>query len=214
MDMVWAASDGLRREIFFSTRQGGTWSQPVQITYDNADNVAPSIDTSPDGTKFVVWTAIDETGQHIRYATCSGSKWSAPSTVPGVPNNSTGAFISVDKDGIVWIAFAGNDDGDDDIYTIRMADKKWSKISLVHADNDAPDIDPFLEVSAEKTLQVFWEGFREGQYLKLLASWTGQSWLPEERQAESPKEQIDDIEAIEIPVFVEDKSMLFTRSYQ
>ena len=213
-DMVWSASDGMRREIFFSSRQNGVWTQPVQITDDHADNISPSIDTTPDGTKYIVWTALDESGQHVRYATSSGSGWSDPKTVPGLPSASTGAFVTMDKNGMVWIVFTGNDDGDDDIYFTRLIEKKWTTISLVHADNDVPDINPFLDVTGDKTLRVYWESYGDGgKYIRRQAAWTGKGWI--EEQAEDVGDgQEAEAELADLPDFVEDKSMVFTRSYQ
>lgn len=213
-DLVWAASDGMRREIYFSTNQSGEWSRPIQITNDNADNVSPSIDTTPDGTKYIFWTALDVSGPQIRYATSSGSGWSDPKTIPSLPSASTGAFGAVDKAGKIWVVFTGNDDGDDDIYFTRLIGKEWTKISLVHADNDVPDINPILEVTADKTLRVFWESYKDGgKYIRRQAAWAGKEWV-EEPVKDGVNDQAAESEVADIPDFVGDKSMVFTRSYE
>lgn len=213
-DMVWVASDGLRREVFHSAWQDGAWSQPAQISHSEADKISPSMDVAKDGTRYLVWTAVDGTGHHIHYATFADKKWSDARSIPGLPSSCTGAFVTSDKDGTVWVVFSGNNDGDDDVYVTRFKDGQWTEISLVHPDNDTPDINPTLDVAANGKLTAFWEGFRGGSYIMLQSSWNGSSWLPEQPVTGVVNELASSVEQDEIPEFVEDKSMVFIRSYK
>ncbi len=214
-DLVWSASDGVRREVFFSSLINENWTEPFQITYDNADNLTPSIDRTSQGIRYVVWAALDQTGHTIRYAVSEGSGWSESRTIPELPWTATTPFISVGPDGDIWVVFAGNNGDSDDIYYTRLAGTTWTKPERVHAENQVPDIQPYLEIDDTGRMLVTWEGYREDQYRMLRSVWNGEGW-----EEEVLLEDQDDTESIadesgttEIPEFVEDRLHAFLRVY-
>ncbi len=217
-DMVWSAYDGLRREIFFSTQQtGGRWAEPVQLTNDNADNILPCIITTPDGKKYVVWTAMEQADLAVRYAVFDGTAWSEAKAVPGLPEMATMPFVAVDDTGILWLVFVGNDgSGHDDIYCIRLHNGSWEKAFRVNADNNVPDVNPFIEIDQDGAIQVTWEGFRNNGYVLLTSRWLGDRWAEEQPLAQEDQKKLQQnrkmLEEEQLPDFVEDRSMLFIRT--
>lgn len=219
-DMVWSAADGLGKQaISFSTWKSGRWSEPVQVTSDNADNYTPCIEAGPDGKKYLVWTAYDEYGQNIRYAVFEDGKWSAARKIPGLPPTSGAPFVAVDDRGRVWVVFLGNDGEDDEIYWTRLENGAWTESRRVHADNDTPDIHPYVEITRDSRVVVTWQGYRGEGYATLRSVWGGDGWqaetvVPEDaRQAEVTEAAGADTQADQLPAFVTDKRQVFTRTY-
>lgn len=214
-DMVWSATDGLRQEIFFSSWKNNAWSTPVQVTNNNADNLAPCIDTAGDGKKYLVWLSVEGQSQEIQYAVFDGTQWSEAKTLPSLPAHPGAPFVAVDDKGVVWVVFAGNENDDDDIYSTRFINGKWSASQRVNVENESPDIDPFIEITRDKRVAVTWSGFRENTYVTLQSVWDGKKWQAETVVAEDKKSvETDDQESqMPLPDFVTDKKQVFTRSY-
>ena len=217
-DMVWSAYDGLRREIYFSSQEkGGRWTEPVQLTNSNADNILPCIVAIPGGKKFVVWTAAEQADLSVRYAIFDGKTWSEAKAIPGLPESTTMPFVAVDNAGAVWLVCAGNDGaGQDDIYCIRLHNDAWGKAFRVNAENNVPDVNPFIEIGQDGTIQVTWEGFRNNGYTLLSTRWLGDRWAEEQVLSQTDTEKLQQnrkqAEEETLPDFVEDRSMLFIRT--
>ncbi|MBM9538005.1 hypothetical protein [Desulfobulbus alkaliphilus] len=214
-DLIWSASDGLRREIFFSSLINQKWTEPFQVTYDNADNLTPSIDRTSRGMRYAVWAAVDQTGHIIRYAVSEKGGWSEARTIPELPWTATTPFISVGPDDDIWVVFAGNNGDSDDIYYTRLAGTAWTKPERVHAENQVPDIQPYLEIDDTGRMLLTWEGYRGDRYRTLRSVWNGEGWgeeflLEEDGDAESALEEPS---TSEIPEFVEDRLHAFLRVY-
>ena len=216
-DMVWSAYDGQRREIFFSSQgKGGVWSEPVQLTNSNADNLLPCIVSTPDGKKYVVWTAMEDTQLSVMYAVFDGAAWTEPADIPGMPANTTMPFVAADDNGILWLVFVGNDGtGQDDVYSIRLQNGQWGKALAINSSNDVPDVNPFIEIAQTGAIQVTWEGFRNNDYTLLSSQWQGDRWSEEQPLPQGDKEKMQQdrkmMEKELLPEFVEDRSMLFIR---
>jgi hypothetical protein len=205
----------VRREIFFSSLINQSWTEPFQITYDNSDNLSPSIERTSQGVRYVVWAALDHTGHTIRYAFSEGNGWSEPRVIPELPWTATTPFISAGPDGEIWVVFTGNNGDDDDIYYTRLAGATWTKPERVHAQNETPDINPYFEIDEIGRLLVTWEGYRGDRYRMLRSVWNGEGWdeevlLEEGAEAESSG---DEPSESEIPEFVEDRLHAFLRVY-
>lgn len=217
-DMVWSAYDGLRREIYFSSQEkGGRWTEPLQLTNGNADNILPCVVTTPDGKKYVVWTAMEGADLAVHYAAFNGTAWSEAQAVPGLPELSTMPFVAVDDAGALWLVFVGNDGSHhDDIYCIQLQKDSWGKALQVNAENDVPDVNPFIEIDQDGVVLVTWEGFRGNGYTLLTARWLGDRWSEEQALRPEEVEQLQQerrqAEEEPLPEFVEDRSMLFIRS--
>ncbi len=216
-DMVWSASDGHNQRIYFSTFANGSWSAPVRVTGDNGDHYLPCIDRAADGTRHLVWATYDEYGQTIQHATLAKGKWSAAERLPALPATSGAPFVTVDDRGRVFVVFIGNDGEDDDIYWSRLENGTWSESRRVHADNDTPDLHPYVEITDTNTVVVTWQGYRGESYVTLQSVWSGDGWQPEtvvdeaDGQAEEESEATAETPAEPLPDFVTDKRQVFTR---
>ncbi|MCI5120814.1 MAG: hypothetical protein D3908_06420, partial [Candidatus Electrothrix sp. AUS4] len=91
-DLVWSQSDGLRYEIFSSTKTNGKWSIPVQLTDNNANNLHPVLDIGTNGTKWLFWSAVRPNGISVQYAVFKNNKWSEPQSLPLEQNSAITPF--------------------------------------------------------------------------------------------------------------------------
>ena len=214
-DMVWAASDGLSSEIYISSEQDGTWSEPLQVTNNNAENLVPCIDSTQDGTKYLTWASLEEGNLNVRYMTGKNAVWSEPQSIPDLPVTSTTPFVAVDKNDVVWLVFAGNSGGNDDVYCTRLVKGKWTAAARINAENNVPDINPFIEIGEDGTVQVFWQGFRDGAYVILSSVWQQDAWSEEKRVDDEALAAIelknDEVQA-SLPDFVANNKTVFIRT--
>lgn len=218
MDMVWVDTAGSRHDILFSAWDGDSWSEPVRVTNDVVDNLAPCIDTGADGKKHLVWMAVDATGHRVKHAVFDGAKWSEPELIPTLPAVSGAPFVVADDNGVVWVVFAGNDGEDDDVYCTRLINGKWTVYQQVNADNEYPDIHPFIEITTDKKVVVTWQGYRDKGYATLQSVWQGGTWQTETVVGEAAKAAMTTADAqggnagVTLPDFVGDSRQVFIRT--
>ncbi len=216
-DVVWAKSDGLRYELFSSSLKNGNWSQPEQVTNDNADNLHPCIDMGPDGRKWLAWTAMEQGSYEIRYAVFKNGQWSDPKKLPSDLKSNISPSLVVDDGNVTWMVWAGNDGvHNDDIYFSRFIHGKWQKPARVNQANNVPDILPRIELMAPHGYQVIWQGFRKNGYVKLVSRWTGHGWGPEHiyrNDASATKAKNRNRQEIKPPKFVPQTRQMFLRTY-
>jgi len=217
VELVWSESDGLRHEIYASSYLSGRWSEPRQITDDNADNLHPAVDIDADGRKWVVWTAIDETGYEIKYTIFEHGEWMEPTVLPSSLRSNIKPSVALDAKNIPWVVWSGNDGDNDDIYFSRFINGKWEKERRVHEGNKVPDILPVVNLNTDGKLTIVWEGYRNGAYHKLQSSWNGKYWnTPIELTGENElSEQSEKNEAsLPLPEYVNDQRQVFLRIYE
>ena len=219
MDMVWAEKDGLRHEVFYSSWDGENWSDPIRVTNDDSDNVAPCIDAATDGKKHLVWMSVDVTGHRVKHAAFDGAKWSDSQQIPSLPAVSGAPFVAIGENDEVWVVFSGNNGEDDDIFTTRLVDGEWTNYQQVNADNESPDIHPFVEVDNDNKVRITWQGYRESGYVTLQSMWREGKWQPEtvvsaqDKEAESAPEWSQGGKAgMTLPDFVDEGSQVFIRT--
>ncbi|XCN74677.1 MAG: hypothetical protein Q3M24_08040 [Candidatus Electrothrix aestuarii] len=216
-DLVWSQSDGLRYEIFTSTKTSGKWSTPVQITDNNANNLHPVLDIGINGTKWLFWSAVRPNGISVQYAVFKNKEWSEPQNLPLEQNSAITPFVLADKKGGVWLVWAGNDGGNDDIYYSHYQGKKWTDPQVLHAANEVPDIKPVIQYNDEGNIEVSWVGYRGEAYVKLFSVYSKKTgWSEEQEKQEETKEeevQEEEEQEIELPSFVPSDSQYFLKVY-
>jgi len=221
-EVVWAASDGLRYELFDAVHKAGKWSEAVKITDDNADNLHPCIDTAPDGRKWLVWTAIEQGGYEIRYSYTAEGEWRTPARLPSPLKSNIAPALVVDENNVPWVVWAGNDGlHNDEIYFSRFVHGKWQQPALVNRPNNVPDILPMITKLDRGKFQVTWQGYRGNRYVQLVSTWNGREWGPEqllETVQDAEKSGTAKMKSsgreIELPDFVPDNRQVFVRTYK
>lgn len=218
MDMVWIDMVGGQHNIMYSAWKEGAWSEPLRVTNDTLDNLAPCIDTGKDGKKHLVWMAVDATGHRVKHAVLDQSRWSEPDVIPTLPAVSGAPFVTIDDNGVVWVVFAGNDGEDDDIYCTRLINGVWTVYQRVNADNDAPDIHPFIEITTQNQVVITWQGYRDNGYVTLQSVWENGAWQAGTVVQDGVKTEKDFSGVREaakagvvLPAFVGDTSQVFLR---
>ncbi|WP_417913207.1 hypothetical protein [Candidatus Electronema sp. TJ] len=202
LELVWSQSDGLRYEIYHSTRNEGVWEPPEKLTDNNANNLHPAFVITPDGNRWIFWSAVNPDGIAIEYTTGKDGRWAEPVKLE-MEEGSTAIAPSAlaAQDGSVWLVWSGSSGGgQDEIYWSRYAASGWQKPKMVNMANQVPDIKPELALNAQKQMEVRWQGFRDGQYKMLISAYAGSGWLPEQEMPEEKKPE--EKEKPELPDFV------------
>lgn len=213
-ELVWSQSDGLRHEIFSSSFCAGEWTEPQQITDDNADNLHPSIDIGPDGRKWVAWTALEESGMELRYSHHDGDRWQPPALIPSDLASNIKPSIMVAEDGVVWVAWSANDGGLDDIYYSRFLNGEWGDARPIHEPNQVPDILPLLGLDETGTPLVMWQRYQNGGYVQVESIWEGSAWgEPTDFSQEDELTDEQDVlaQSLTLPDFVIDIRQIFVK---
>jgi beta-xylosidase len=215
MDVVWSASNGNNHEIFISSmRNDGTWSEPRQVTDDTFENLHPCIDKGQDGRKWLVWTVADKNSFTLRYVIINGDDISEPQDIPSELSVNMAPSVLVDKSNKVWVAWAANNGELDDIYYSTLDDdKSWTEAKPVNSANEVPDILPTLGMNSAGSVQVSWEGFRNGIYRKLQSTWSVDHWL-DEVQIDEQEDRNSSQDLPTLPEFVSEPRMAFLRVYK
>ncbi len=212
VDLVWTKSDGIRPEIFYTTRVAGSWSEPVMVTDDWYDNMHPVIDRESNGTRWVFWTAYDNYRTEIRYTTGSGENWEENEPLASDMKSNSGPSAVIDEDDAVWVVWSASDeDGLDDIYFAVNKDGQWSDPNMIHEANDIPDTLPVVELGEEGVPTVTWKQLGGDDYVELTTSYDGSDWsqpVVSENQDEPTDEN-----SIVLPDFVNESGMVFIRAY-
>jgi hypothetical protein len=205
-ELVWSQSDGLRREIYHSTCKDGTWEDPVKITDDDANNLHPAFVITPDSRRWIFWSAVNADGISISYAVGKDGKWSEPVKMEMEDLSSAIAPSALaDKKGAVWLVWAGNDgEGQDEIYWSRYEGTAWQKPKMINAANQVPDIKPEIALNKQGQIEVRWQGFRDGNYKKLLSAYTAGTWSPEQEVKEE-ENKVDEVKPV-LPEFLPEGS--------
>ncbi len=214
-ELVWSQWDELRHEIYASSYRKGTWSDPVKITDNNANNLHPALDVAPGGDKWLFWSAIRPNGISIEYAVNRDGIWSEPIKMKLDYSSAITPSVLI-NDGTVWLVWAGNDGGRDEIYYSRSAGgSSWSKAKTVNKVNEVPDIKSELSLNDQGQVEVQWYGFRDGTYKLLTSSYTAGGWSPEqeaaEEQEEKSEEEILKESGIELPECMPKNSQYFLK---
>ena len=215
-DIVWSQSDGLRHEVFTSSYKEGTWTSPVKITDNNANNLHPILEKGSNGVKWLFWSAVRPNGISIEYAMLENNEWSGPIKLPMEQNSSITPSILADTQGPIWLVWAGNNGGNDDIYVSRYQKEKWSKPQVLHAPNEVPDITPEIAYNKEGKIEVSWIGFRGNSYTKLASVYTENTgWSAEQEKLENEEEDAQETEEqdVELPSFLPSNSQFFLKIY-
>ncbi len=219
IDLVWAESDGLRHELYFTAQRNGNWIAPQKITDDNADNLHPCLDSGADGKIWLFWTAIEQGESEIHYTTNDNGEWLEPQVLPTELSSNIAPTVIVDDGGVPWVVWSANDGiSNDEIYSTRFLDGKWQRPKQVNKSNEVPDVLPVISVDEIGTLMVNWEGYRSGKYVMLQSFWTGNGWGPEQIVGpESQKTMVQGLsieKQIDYPDFIKDTRQAFFRIFQ
>ncbi len=209
-DLVWSQSDGLRHEIYYSSFQDA-WDAPQKLTDNNANNLHPVLDRTPDGTRWVFWSAVRPNGISIEYALGKDGTWSLPIKMNLDHDSAITPSVLIDPQGTVWLAWAGNDGGQDEIYFSRWKDEAWQDAALLNIPNEVPDIKPELTWNEQGQITAIWYGFRDGGYTFLQSIFIDGAWSPEqvlvlEEEEAQDEEEILRAHQIELPSFVTPES--------
>ncbi len=216
IDVVWSQSDGIRPEIFYTSRTEGSWSEPLMVTDDYYDNMHPVIDQDSRGTRWLFFTAYDNQRTEIRYTTGSAGVWEKSKPLSSEMKANSGPSVIIDGSDAVWVVWSAGDGGPDDIYFAVNKDGAWSGPQLLHEANDTPDTLPVISLNDRQQPAVSWQQLQESEYVVLTSAYDGSQWsepvvVPAVDEQENENSGAD---MIVLPDFINHGGMIFIRAYQ
>jgi hypothetical protein len=213
-DIVWSESDGIRKEVFFTTRLADGWAEPEMITDDYFDNNSPVIEKDKEGNRWIFWSAYHNRTSEIRYTTRSADQWAEAQKLPSpMQSNVTPSFV-FDGNGAAWVVWSANNGDLDDIYFSTNKDGNWSEPLPVHQPNNTVDALPVIDLEEPGRLVVTWKRLTDGRYESVASVWEDGRWGAEALVAEQQTdEQADQIPDLELPSFIADNTNIFLRIY-
>ncbi len=215
IDIVWTKSDGIRPEIFYTSKVAGGWSEPVMVTDDYYDNMHPVIDRDSGDTRWLFWTAYDNNRTEIRYATGSAGEWESSQTLADELTSNSGPSVVIDENDSVWVVWSASDGGPDDIYYAVNRDGEWSDPRIFHEPNDVPDTLPVVSLTDEGMVSVSWKQVQGDKYVLVTKDYDGAEWSLPVASEIADEDEKDDSEAdrIVLPEFINPNGRVFIRVY-
>ncbi len=92
-------------QIVLRERQGGAWSEAVQLSHAAAGAYEPTLAALGGGDVFVAWRDMRDGAARIYSRTRIGGVWTAEEPVAGVPANSFEPAISTDGHGMIYMTW-------------------------------------------------------------------------------------------------------------
>jgi hypothetical protein len=163
--VVWSTYPG-DQEIFYSTFDGNSWTEKLQINLPDSleQDLDPAIAADSMGNLHVVWAARtygSPYGYEILYSKSDGASWS-PEVQINEPDT-RGDYrpdIEADSPDNVWVVWDGVDpSGEYHIHAVHYNGSTWS--SEYRLDNDETDHDEqaFVALNADGHPWVTWTGY-------------------------------------------------------
>lgn len=211
-EIVWSEYDGEHNEIFYATYDEGEWSEGVQITHDQYQNLHPVIVRSADGYRFVAWTAFSSDKESvINWSEYVDGSWSDAQTVEFEMTSNIKPSIAMDEEGVIWMTWSANRGDLDEIFYSRFIAGQWESPKLVNQKNDVPDVLPEIYQDTNATMSIQWTGFKPGEgYVRFQTAWNGEKWtratvVTADQDDNAP--DLGGVEQLEMPEFVPIKEM-------
>lgn len=178
---VWASLQGERTTaLYYSAKSGEQWTPPALLPLPKGLHITPVIAADRKGTLWIAWIEQTETENILRYAVLRQGRMEQSGRVCQAGNEQSYApAILIDQNDAPWLAWSAVKSGRlADIQTSRWNGSSWEKPLPAHAPNQAPDITPFLGLSAEKKLWVSWFGMSQaaGRYVRYRAELENGRW--------------------------------------
>ncbi len=163
-------------DLYFTILDHGEWATPMVISDAPFPDILPTIGADTHGDVWVAWIQLHGVSGKLKFRRKIKGNWQPIQNLATGFKTNMAPTLVVDQEGIPWIAWAGVQNQDEDIYFSHWQGNRWTKPTLVHPDNDVPDILPELSLSPEGTPQINWTGFNGRKYIEYTSKWDGSVW--------------------------------------
>ena len=121
--MVWAQQGDVSLEVVYSTWHEGRWSEPLYLTNNRFDDVAPSIVDDAYGNRWVMWVEMSGSkSSSLRYRVYQKDTqaWGSVRTFKTNLGFNSLPVLLRDTHGQLWCLWSGVDGQDDEIFYSRF----------------------------------------------------------------------------------------------
>jgi hypothetical protein len=154
---------------------GASWSSNTQITYNDVDDMHPSIIQLKNGTIMLVWQTRISNSSEICYKTSNGTSWSETMQLTTDPAHDITPTATQTKSGQIWVVWASDRHGDYEIFYKTYNGSSWSPDTRLTT-NNAYDIQPTITQAMSEDVYVFWSSNTSGTYDIYYSYYNGTTW--------------------------------------
>lgn len=193
--LVWTTNRDVDNNLYYetSTDNGSSWSSPIPLVWDAANDRSPSITQSVDGKIWVAWDSnrISAGNFEIYYKTYDGS-WSIDTRLTYNASADFRPSVFGTNDGKIWIVWESMRTGNYEIFYKIYDGASWSPATQL---TDDPDSDRKASIiqARDGTMWVAWQSDRQGNQFDICSKTSqdcGTSWSSFTRLTTSSKDDI------------------------
>lgn len=168
-ELVWFERTDDKWLLKFSSSDGESWSDPKRLYESKESLTTPGLGTDQHGNKLLIWTEQRRNKTILKFMRRPrGQEWQDAELFSDAGRENYGPTIVYDQSNTAWVFWASTRKDLSDIYVSQMTSAGWTKPSLVHAENDVPDIGPVASLTDEGNVKVVWTHFSlaQGGYIQ------------------------------------------------
>ena len=154
---------------------GASWTSDTWITYNDVDDMHPSIIQLQNGTIMLVWQTRISNNSEICYKTFNGTAWSETVQLTTDPDHDFTPTVTQTKSGHIWVVWASDRYGDYEIFYKIFNGSAWSSDTRLTT-NIAYDIQPTIIQAMSEDVYVFWSSNTSGTYDIYYSYYNGTIW--------------------------------------
>lgn len=154
---------------------GASWMSDNQITYNDVDDMHPSITQLLNGTIMLVWQTSISNNSEICYKTFNGTAWSETVQLTTDPANDLTPTVTQTKNGTIWVVWASNRYGDYEIFYKTYNGSAWSTDTRLTT-STGYDVQPTIIQAMNGDVYVFWSSDTSGSFDIFYKYYNGTLW--------------------------------------
>lgn len=154
---------------------GASWTSNTQITYNDVDDMHPSIIQIQNGTIMLVWQTSMSNNREICYKTSNGTSWSETVRLTTDPADDITPTVTQTKSGQIWVVWASNRYGDYEIFYKTYNGSAWSSDTRLTTSTDY-DVQPTIVQAANEHVYIFWSSNTSGDFDIYYRYYNGTTW--------------------------------------
>jgi len=176
VEMAFAQTNGRDFDIYHTRFTGSRWSEKVQLSHDDQDDMLPAISVGGNGVRWVVWGRGNVVDAKLFYAIGENGLWSAPQEIQSDFSFNHAPSIMVDSQNIPWVVWHADAGAGTDIFFTRWNGSGWEAPGRVNRQDGTPDILPLIGMDDDGKPWVCWRGYDGKTYRVYSSKWTDGRW--------------------------------------
>ncbi len=154
---------------------GASWTSDTWITYNDVDDMHPSIIQLQNGTIMLVWQSRFSNSSEICYKTSNGTSWSETIQLTTDPAHDHSPTVIQTTSGEIWVVWASDRYGDYEIFYKTFNGSAWLSDTRLTTSMDY-DVQPTIIQAANGHIYIFWSSDTSGDFDIYYKCYNGTTW--------------------------------------